>query len=180
MNRARRKARFSNCCDCVVKTYIHKIFKIGFTGTSHKRIILTMQVELAANLEMGKNAMRKLGRTSLIILTLLTAGLMLAGCRRRGALERLEAAQTETVTVEMQQIEQQAAMPAPETGTQAQPTATAAPTATPKSSASSTTSGTDWDALMNDLDDTLDALDDSIYSADQDALTDTALIALGK
>ena len=124
--------------------------------------------------------MRTLGRTAWIILILLTAGLMLAGCGRRGTLERLQAARTETVTVEMQPLAQQTAMPAPETGAQAQPTATAAPTATPKSSASATTSDTDWTALMNDLDDALDALEDSIYSADQDALTDSALIALGK
>ena len=46
--------------------------------------------------------MRNLGKISVMILVLLTAGLMLSGCGRRGALERLKAAQTETVTVELQ------------------------------------------------------------------------------
>lgn len=124
--------------------------------------------------------MRNLGKISVMILVLLTAGLMLSGCGRRGALERFEAAQTETVTVELQPIEQQTAMPVPEAAMQAQQTTV--PSTTPNVSASAATNGTetDWNAMMDDLESTLDGLEHAIASADQDALTDAALIALGK
>ena len=124
--------------------------------------------------------MRNLGKISVMILVLLTAGLMLSGCGRRGALERLQAAQTETVTVELQPIEQQTAMPVPEAAMQAQQTTE--PSTTPNVSASGATNGTetDWNAMMDDLESTLDGLENAITSADQDTLTDAALIALGK
>jgi cytoskeletal protein RodZ len=174
------KSEFFACRDCADQVCVHKIFKIGFTGISHRRIILTVQDELAENLEKGKNRMRKLGRIFWIVLVLLTAGLMLSGCGRRGALERLKAVQTETVTVELQPIEQQSAMPAQETGTQVQQTAS--PSTSPDVSISTATTGTDtdWNAMMDDLESTLDGLENAIASADQDALTDAALIALGK
>ena len=59
---------------------------------------------------------------------------------------------------------------------------TSVPSTTPNVSASAATNGTetDWNAMMNDLESTLDGLEHAIASADQDALTDAALIALGK
>lgn len=124
--------------------------------------------------------MRNLGKISVMMLVLLTAGLMLSGCGRRGALKRLQATQTETVTVELQPIEQQTAMPVPEAAMQAQQTTV--PSTTPDVSVSAATNGTetDWNAMMDDLESTLDGLENAIASADQDTLTDAALIALGK
>lgn len=128
--------------------------------------------------------MRILGRITTALLVLLTAGLMLAGCGSRGTLERLKEAQTETYTIDLLAIEQQNAMPAPGSGTQAQQTAACdVPTETPKSTGatdSSTGTGTDWITMVNDLESALDELEDAIAGADQDALTDSALIALGK
>ena len=61
---------------------------------------------------------------------------------------------------------------------------TTVPTATPKNSAEKTSgksnSNLDIERLMDDLEDTLNELDASIKSADQDTLTDATLVSLGK
>ena len=113
--------------------------------------------------------------------------LALAGCGRRERLDRTAA--EEVVVFQMDnQTTQNPAMTAPsDLSSTTEPNATAnnaAPTATPypaaKTVSGKQTPDADMKKLMDDLEDTLNELDASITAADQDTLTDSALIALGK
>lgn len=127
--------------------------------------------------------MRKYGRILAIGLALIAAGLLLTGCGSRGYLERAASGEPETVTIDLVPTQATNALSAPDSGTADQTNATAAPTATPKASAQTgitDTSDADLSVLMDSLDDALDELEASIYTADQDTLTDATLTALGK
>ena len=126
--------------------------------------------------------MRKYGRILATGLALIAAGLLLTGCGRRGFFELAASGEPETVTIDLVPSQTTNAMPAPDSGTADQTYATA-PVATPSASAQTgktDASDADLSALMDSLDDALDELEASIYAADQDALTDATLTALGK
>lgn len=125
--------------------------------------------------------MRRHGRIGTVLLALLIAMVLLAGCGRRGRVERIEMAQAETVTIDLQPAAAQNTMPPPDSATQAEQNATApAPTATPEpvQEAASNASDTDLSWLMDELDAALNDLEDTIATADQDTMSDFALRAL--
>lgn len=126
--------------------------------------------------------MRRHGRIGTVLLALLIAMLLLAGCGRRGLVERFEMAQAETVTIDLQPATSQNTMPPPDSATQAEQNAIApAPTVTPEpgQEAAPNASDTDLSWLMDELDAALDDLEDTIAKADQDTMSDSALNALG-
>ena len=115
------------------------------------------------------------------MVALLIATVSLAGCGRRGLVERFEMAQAETVTIDLQPATAQNTIPPPDSATQVEQNATApAPTATPESGqeAAPNASDTDLSWLMDELDAALDDLEDTIATADQDTMSDSALNAL--
>jgi len=123
--------------------------------------------------------MRRFSEIGTVVLALVMAALLCTGYGRRGALERFRAAQTETVTMELQPLEAETAMPAPDsTAIPQQANISPAQTATPN--ASSHQSDSQTSQLIEELETVLDELDTAISKADQDALTDVALTALGK
>jgi len=115
------------------------------------------------------------------MVALLITMVLLAGCGRRGLVERFEMAQAETVTIDLRPTMAQNTMSPPDSATQAELNATApAPTATPEPvpEAASNASDTDLSWLMDELDATLDDLEDTIATADQDTMSDSTLNAL--
>ncbi len=119
-------------------------------------------------------------------MVLLMSALVLAGCGRREnsdrkAISEIVVFQMDTQTTqkpEMTPVQDKSASKAELNST----ADIAAPTATPytvdqKTSEEQTA---DIDRLMDDLEETLNELDASTTAADQDTLTDSALIALGK
>ena len=125
--------------------------------------------------------MRRHGRIGTVLLALLITMLLLAGCGRRGLVERFEMAQAETVTIDLQPTMAQNTIPPPDSATQVEQNATApAPTTTPEPGQedAANTSDTDLTRLMEELDAALDDLEDTIEKADQDTMSDSALNAL--
>ena len=125
--------------------------------------------------------MRRHGRIGTVLLALLIAMVLLAGCGRRGLVDRFEMAQAETVTIDLQPATAQNTMPPPDNATQAEQNATApAPTVTPESGQADAPNANDTDLswLMDELDAALDDLEDTIATADQDTMSDSALNAL--
>ena len=125
--------------------------------------------------------MRRHGRIGTIMVALLITMLLLAGCGRRGLVERFEMAQAETVTIDLQPATAQNTMSPPDSATQAEQSATApAPTVTPESGQANAPNANDTDLtwLMDKLDAALDDLEDTIATADQDTMSDSALNAL--
>ena len=119
------------------------------------------------------------------VLVLIVAVMMLAGCTRRGVLERLNASQPEVFTIDVQATPVQTAMPAPNNSTQATQAGSTTsnanlPTATPKTVSSEDGSDAQLEQLMDELETALDELEFAITKADQDALLDSTLAALGK
>jgi len=115
------------------------------------------------------------------MVALLIAMLLLAGCGRRGLVERFEMAQAETFTIDLQLTTAQNTIPPPDNATQAEQSAEApAPTATPESGQADAANASDTDLswLMDELDAALDDLEDTIAKADQDTMSDSALKAL--
>lgn len=115
------------------------------------------------------------------MVALLIATVSLAGCGRRGLVERFEMAQAETVTIDLQPATAQNTMPPPDSATQAEQNAIApASTVTPElgQEAPPNASDTDLSWLMDELDAVLDDLEDTITKADQDTMSDSALKAL--
>jgi hypothetical protein len=115
-------------------------------------------------------------------LALLIAMVLLAGCGRRGLVERFEMEQAETVTIDLQPTPVQNTMPPPDSATQAEESAAApAQTATPESGQDTAPNANDADLnrLMDELDAVLDDLEDTIATADQDTMSDSALSTLG-
>ncbi len=118
-------------------------------------------------------------------LVLIVAAMMLAGCTRRGVLERLNASQPEVITIDMLATPAQTAMPAPNDGTQAGQAGSttsneSVPAATSKATSSNDESDAELEALMDELETALDELEAAITKADQDTLLDSTLAALGK
>jgi len=127
--------------------------------------------------------MRRRGRIGIVVLAMLIAMMLLTGCGRRGVVERFEMTQAEMVTIDLQSTPVQNTMPPPDSATQAEESATApAPTATPESGKDTAPNAIDADLtwLMDELDAVLDDLEDTIATADQDTMSDSALSALGK
>ena len=115
------------------------------------------------------------------MVALLIAMLLLAGCGRRGLVERFEMAQAETVTIDLQPATAQNTMPPPDSATQVEQSADApAPTVTPEPGQADAANANDTDLswLMDELDAALDDLEDTIAKADQDTMSDSALNAL--
>ena len=117
-------------------------------------------------------------------IVLIVAVMMLAGCTRRGVLERLNASQPEVIIIDMQATPVQTAMPAPNDGTQATQAGSTTnnnqPTAPPKTATSTDGSDVQLEQLMDELETALNELEASTTKADQDALLDSTLAALGK
>lgn len=117
-------------------------------------------------------------------IVLIAAMMLLAGCTKRGVLERLNAAQPEVITIDMQTTPVQTAMPAPNNSTQAtqagSTTSNNQPTATPKTATSTDKSDAQLEQLMDELETALDELESAVTKADQDSLLDSTLAALGK
>lgn len=121
-------------------------------------------------------------------LVLIVATMLLAGCNRGSIRERLSASQPDVVTIDMQSTPAQTAMPSPNSGTQANPagstTSNNLPTATPKTASQNAASADESDAeidqLMDELETALSELESATTKADQDALLDATLAALGK
>jgi len=115
------------------------------------------------------------------MVALLIATVSLAGCGRRGHVERFEMAQAETVTIDLQPATAQNMMPPPDSATQAEQNAIApASTVTPEPGQADAANANDTDLswLMDELDAALDDLEDTIAKADQDTMSDSALKAL--
>ena len=121
---------------------------------------------------------------------LLTAGLlvlslwMLAGCGRRN----LPLNSTASGIVEFQLVKQKPQMPqltptpvqSAIGGTNPSAGSAATPQPAGKTAAKSAAPDADIDGLLDELETTLNELEASITAADQDTLTDSALVALGK
>ena len=133
--------------------------------------------------------MRINARALQIGMLLAMSALIFAGCGTRESPVRAEASEIAVFQMDIQATQKQEATPAQfEIESMAQQTATAniaAPaTMTPKiagnSASERSTSDADIDALMDDLEDTLNELDAAITVADQDTLTDATLATLEK
>ena len=133
--------------------------------------------------------MRMYSRAILTSLVLIVVTITMVGCGRRGALERMNASQTEMITIDYQATPVEDTMPAQDSGAQAGKTDsttinTTAPTATPnmasQKDSSKDRSDAQLDQLMDELETALDELEASTVEADQDALLDATLATLGK
>ncbi len=118
-------------------------------------------------------------------LVLIVVTMMLAECTGRGILGRLNASQTEVVTIDMKATPLQTEMPVPNNVTQAAQSGSATsnanpPTTSPKTATSTDESDAELEVLMDELGTALDELEASTTKADQDSLLDSTLAALGK
>ena len=133
--------------------------------------------------------MRMYSRAFITSLVLIVVTITMVGCGRRGALDRMNASQTEMITIDYQATPVEDTMPTQDSAAQARQadsmtSNTTAPTATPmmasQRDSSKDLSDAQLDQLMDELETALDELEASTAEADQDALLDATLATLGK
>ena len=128
--------------------------------------------------------MKRFRRLLSLSLALSLVPLLLAGCGGRRFPVRPQASKTEVVTIDLDMQQAQTTAPQQENTAQANGAAESAETPTATQPAqiapSPDTADDSLDELMDDLETALNDLDGALSAADQDALQDSALAALGK
>ena len=135
-------------------------------------------------LEGIQEIMKKLGKLWKVIGVWIILLVLLAGCGRRSALDRVKIEQVEAFTIDVQQTPQLEADTARTSCAQTEPpeAATTAETAaaTPTPNEDNGSASAELDQLLNELEETLNGLEASTEQTDRDTLTDSTLAELGK
>ena len=135
-------------------------------------------------LEGIQETMKQLGKRWKAIGVWIILLVMLTGCGRRGAFERVTIEQTQAFTIDVQQTPNDDADVALANSTQtesleAENTEETTKT-TPEAKGDDSAASAELARLLNELEDTLNGLEASTEQTDREALTDSALAELGK